>query len=444
MPRCNQLNTQIQLSAQALYALFGEGLKNLLDTSPGCDTIDYEEALKMLEMQKRHLQAEKLHPYPIYHTEKSGWFTMVDDPSHKGGKRKIRKAHREKLIEELAIMYIDKSSKMTLSDMYEIYINWKRTPKNANNIARIEGAWKSYYVSEPLSQDIISKPMCRLTTKELREWCEALLKKHYPVDRKKFYRMFQIMSDCLALASDEDYDLIRENIWPKVKSKINPGLIVPVATPDDNTQVFSDDDRRRIKEQVYSDLVVYKNKPTSAGLQILFMFETALRIGECCGLKWSDIDGNILHIKRQANNEEVREHLKTASGRRDIPLTSEALAILEDVRRYNEEHGFNAEWIFQSNNPKYDYRLSYDSANNKLAGLCNRLGIVKKTSHKIRKTTLSTLMDSPYVNDRTVQRFAGHSDILTTQRYYNFDRHSPQQQAKAIDMALSLDKVHTE
>ena len=444
MPRCNQLNTQFQLSAQALYALFGEGLKNLLDTSYGCDTIDYEEALKMLEMQKRHLQAEKLHPYPIYHTEKSGWFTMVDDPLHKGGKRKIRKAHRETLIEELAIMYIDKSSKMTLSDMYEIYINWKRTPKNANNIARIEGAWKSYYLSEPLSQEIISKPMCRLTTKELREWCETLLKKHYPVDRKKFYRMFQIMSDCLALASDEDYDLIRENIWPRVKAKINPALIVPAVTPNDDTQVFSDDDRRRIKEQVYSDLVVYKNKPTSAGLQILFMFETALRIGECCGLKWSDIDGNILHIKRQANNEEVREHLKTASGRRDIPLTSEALAILEDVRRYNEEHGFNAEWIFQSNNPKYDYRLSYDSANNKLAGLCNRLGIVKKTSHKIRKTTLSTLMDSPYVNDRTVQRFAGHSDILTTQRYYNFDRHSPQQQAKAIDMALSLDKVHTE
>ena len=147
-----------------------------------------------------------------------------------------------------------------------------------------------------------------------------------------------------------------------------------------------------MKQMVYDDLIQYSNRPTSAGLQILFLFETGLRIGECCGLKWSDVKNGRLYIQRQADNEGVKEWTKTTNGYRNIPLTKEALSILEDVRKYNEEHNHTAEWIFQSDNPAYDYRLSYDSANNKLRKLCIRLGTEIKTVHKIRKTTLSTLL----------------------------------------------------
>jgi len=74
-----------------------------------------------------------------------------------------------------------------------------------------------------------------------------------------------------------------------------------------------------------------------------------------------------------------------------------------------------------------------------LRKLCIRLGIEIKTVHKIRKTVLSALLDSPNVNKRTVQRFAGHGDISTTDKYYNFDRRSKEEQAKAINEALSLE-----
>ena len=48
-------------------------------------------------------------------------------------------------------------------------------------------------------------------------------------------------------------------------------------------------------------------------------------------------------------------------------------------------------------------------------------------------------MDSPDISKRTVQRFAGHSDISTTQRYYSFERRTLEEQAIAIDKALSLE-----
>jgi len=210
-------------------------------------------------------------------------------------------------------------------------------------------------------------------------------------------------------------------------------------TPTDESQVFTDDERRLMRQMVFEDLETYSDRPTSAGLQILFMLETGLRMGECCGLKWSDVRNGRLYVQRQARNDGVREWTKTTNGYRDIPLTDEAQRILEAVKQFNKEHGFKAEWIFQSDNAKYDYRLSYNAANNKLRKLCIRMDSVIKSPHKLRKTCLSALIDNPNVSNRTVQRFAGHSDITTTLTYYSFDRSSKEEQAMAINEALKLD-----
>lgn len=275
----------------------------------------------------------------------------------------------------------------------------------------------------------------------LREWAESLLKKHYPVDKKKFSRIFSIVNQCFEYASDEDVQIVPANTWQKARKKINRELIVSKPLPSDEAQVFTDDERRQIKVMVYEDLKRYIKHPTSAGLEILFLFETGLRISECTGLKWSDIKNGRLYIRRQATNEGVKEWTKTDAGFRDIPLTTEALRILDDVKQFNEEHGFTAEWIFQGNNPDYDYRLSYNAADRKLRKLCVRLDTVSKSSHKCRKTCISTLLDSPLINNRTVQRFAGHQDISTTLGYYSFERKSKEEQAKAIDLALSYNPV---
>ena len=65
------------------------------------------------------------------------------------------------------------------------------------------------------------------------------------------------------------------------------------------------------------------------GLEILFLFETGLRIAEVTGLKWIDIVDNRLYIRRQANNQGVKEKTKSMAGYRDIPLTREARRILD-------------------------------------------------------------------------------------------------------------------
>lgn len=405
----------------------------------GDDILELDEVLDLINMKKRIQQAKSLHPYEIHHTDASGYFTKVDDPTQPSGKRKIRRASEESLWDALATWYLDNNTNLTLSQLYDKWLHWKETPRNGDNIRRLQASWKAYYLNEPLTQHLLEQPVSGITTLMLREWAEEMLKKHYPVDKKKFSRMFTIMNQCMEYASDEDVGLVEENLWTKAKKKINRDLIVSRPVADDDTQVFTDDERRKLKAMVYEDLDKYNGyHATSAGLQILFLFETGLRIGECCGLKWSDIHDGRVYVRRQANNREVKEWTKSDAGYRDIPLTEEAKKILERVQAYNEEHDFHADWVFQSKNPKTEYRLGYLAADHKLRKLCARMDTVEKSPHKCRKTCISALLDSPDINNRTVQRFAGHRELSTTFNYYSFERRDKEAQANAINSALSL------
>ncbi len=278
--------------------------KNVLNFISDYDKIDIDKALDYIKMKKRIQQAKAMHPYEIHHTEKSGYFTVVDDITRPDGKRKIRKCSEEKLWEALAEWYIDKAGNAsTLEELYPKWLSWKTTPSNQETIRRLKASWKAYYQEEPLSRALLKKPMARITSLELREWAESLLKKYHPVDKKKFSRIFGIINQCFAYAADEDISIVPENTWIKARKKINKDLITIRPTAPDESQVFTDEERRAIKKMVEEDLEKYQKQASSAGLQILFLFETGLRIGECCGLKWSDVKGNRLYIHRQANNK---------------------------------------------------------------------------------------------------------------------------------------------
>lgn len=410
-----------------------------------CDTMSDDEVLNITAMKKSVKYAMEQHAknkLEVYNSEKSGWITTVLDPTSPTGKRKIHRCSEESLWLALADWYAkDNISKATLADIYEKWLQDKQTPTNQATIKRTQAAWNAYYKNEPLSQDIIGTPMAKITSLMLRDWVKLLLKKHYPVDKKKFYRMFSIISQCYEYATDEDRKILQEDVWQRAKRKIlkeSKDFMVKETTPSDEEQVFTDEERRLLKEAVYEDLEHYKKQASSAGLQILFMLETGLRIGECCGLKWSDVKDKRLYIRRQADNNGIKDWTKSSAGKRDIPLTDRAQEILKDIKAFNDSHNYKADWIFQSDNPDYDYRLSYNAADRKLRKLCKRIGTANKSPHKLRKTYISILYDAPEVNNRTVQRVAGHADIQTTSQYYLFDRTSKEEQAIAINEALKL------
>ena len=167
------------LKSESNASVVNDSAVNLTDAE---EVIMLERAIKEFEMKKKIIKVKQIHEYPVHHTESSGWFTVVDDSSKPDGKRKIRKSTEEKLWLALADWYLDKIiNAPTLIDVFEKWIAWKETPRNHSNIERIKISWNSYYFKEPLSQDLINKPMSQITVLELRTWAENLMKKHFPV-----------------------------------------------------------------------------------------------------------------------------------------------------------------------------------------------------------------------------------------------------------------------
>ena len=389
------------------------------------------DLLREYEFMKKKQHVLKAHPYKIYCTETSGWYTTIDTAS---GKKKIRKTTEEALIDALEKVYFGK----TIKELYLKWYDFKANPNNTENMKRIERDWRAYYENEPLSQELLKKPIMSITTLELREWSKALLCKYTP-DRKKFQRMFYVINQVYEYACDDDINILDKNLWQVAKKKIDRTLIRQTELPEDEEQVFTDAERRMLKILVYEDLEKNHYNPTSAGLQILLMLETGMRIGEACGLKWEDIVNGYIRIRRQADNNGVKNRTKTIKAHRDIPLTDEAKNILENVRKFNEEHGLNGEWVFQScSTNEYDGRLSYHAADRKLAKLCDRMNTPRKSPHKCRKTFATILKNSGSVSDRAIQRFMGHRQISTTINSYVFDQRSKEEQAEEMKKALFL------
>ena len=117
------------------------------------------------------------------------------------------------------------------------------------------------------------------------------------------------------------------------------------------------------------------------------------------------------------------------------PLNSHlelAKQIIEKCRERQQELGVEDDgYLFSINGEP----CSYYAISDLYRKYCDKLGIVKKSSHKARKSFISTLLDGN-VNLNTVKEMAGHADETTTLANYYFDRNYNKTK-EAMEMAMS-------
>ena len=167
---------------------------------------------------------------------------------------------------------------------------------------------------------------------------------------------------------------------------------------------------------------------------MLFQFQTGLRIGEVCALKYEDIDGDKFLVRRmyRAATKEVIDDTKGTFGERSVVLTDKAMEIIEAVNDRKQELGIDNEYIFSLK----DQPASYDALKDLYPSYCSKLDITNRSSHKSRKTFVSSLIDGG-VNINTVREMVGHNDERTTLSCYCFDRNTDAERKNMIQNALS-------
>jgi len=372
------------------------------------------------------------HPYNIYQDKDGRWRTYVKDTESRYGRKAIVKATREKLEEALCEYYseLDEETRKrnaTLASLYPKWLEYKKLHVEKTTVDRIQRDWNKYY---DLDQ-IVHKKIKDLTKLDLDTWVHEMIRR-YGMNKHKYTNFSLILRQELDYAVD--LGIIKNNPFREVTVNAKRVLVSERKKPDE-TQVFTKDELQKLEEMAWKDFETkHYCKHQLTPLAVMFMFLTGARVGEVCAIRYSDIKEDMLTICRmiQYPSNDVVEHTKGTFGDRVIPLVPRAMELIREAKkRQQEENAPDDGYVFSMD----EKPLLYTSVTKAFYRYCREMGIEAKSSHKARKTFVSSLIDGG-VNINTVRQIAGHKDERTTLNNYCFDRSDNKE--KKLRMAKAL------
>lgn len=326
----------------------------------------------------------------------------------KHGKRQIK---RSKKLQELRQWIADAT-----------YIDEHSDIEQANNM--MVDAWFDYWIS--IKKQTVRPNTVRNYTERYNRNIKSVIGKKLLTDVKPIHcqRIFSKMADegyrtttiyqtRIALYNMLEFakenDVIRNNPCKKsVKSDIGK--------PSQKKEALTRDVQRTFLDGAEGQS--YEN-------QFRFVLQTGLRTGELIGLKWEDVnfEDRTLNIQRSMEYRySVGEwrigEPKSQAGYRTIPLTDEAIQILNRQKEKNEKiDEIQEEWkdfIFLCRKGTPVKNSTYDTA---LFKICDKVGIDRFSMHVLRHT-FGTRCFEGGMKPKTIQKIMGHSNIGITMNLY--------------------------
>lgn len=187
---------------------------------------------------------------------------------------------------------------------------------------------------------------------------------------------------------------------------------------EDYEEVFSEEEMPIMTEYL-------KNNLDTKNIGILLMFATGIRVGELVTLKHDVFHGNTFKIRRTETRflgedgkyvYAVKEFPKSDAGVRTVIIPNDYAWLCAKIKMLNPF----GEYIFTNKNGE---RLTTNCIRRRQERNCAKLGIYRKSPHKIRKTYGSILLDHN-VDNRMIMEQMGHTDISCTENHYHRNRRS--------------------
>lgn len=379
--------------------------------------VNISDVQNSMEAMKRKELLEK-HPYKIWEGKDGKWYTYLPD----GEGRKLKKRTTQKAIEDDVIKYWkEEAENPTIRELFYEWIHRKVEYQDIciGTFNRYENDFRRFFedascLADAKMRDIKSEEIIPFLRKAIVKY--SLTAKAYSNLRTLTYGIFKY-------AKEKGY--ITWSISQTVGDMELPHKAFRKVIKEDDEEVFNDEELGKL-------LTYLSATPDILNLGIILMFCTGCRVGELVAMKWCDISGNSIKIRRTEityKNDigeiifEIRDYPKTEAGIRTVFVPVEFSSIIRRLRLLSSSN----EYVFWAN--KDNIRAS--QIRKRLYLSCKKLGIKKKSPHKLRKTYVSILLDNG-VDKRLVQDVAGHAQISTSERNYHRNRKSDQRKEEIL------------
>ncbi len=369
--------------------------------------IDVALVQEKIDMQKKEKLLNK-HPYKIWEGTDEKWHTYLPD------KEKGRVARKRNSLEEIQQLVIDywkaEEDNPTVEDVFEEWISRKL---NTKEIAK--PTYDRYKVDfDRFFKNFGKRKIKSVSEIDIEDFLLDSISK-YSLSAKAFSNLRTLVFGIFKRAKKRGY--VQFSITEIVNDLEIPKNAFKRVIKEDCEEVFMDSETPTVIEYL-------EDNPDMINLGILLIFNTGLRVGELVALKFSDIEKNVIKIRRtetrykDADGKDIysiKESPKTDAGVRDVIIPNDYLWIIERLKSMNVD----GEYIFMKNKE----RIHTYSVRKRLYCICNKTKIYKKSPHKIRKTYCSILLDNNIDNTLITQQM-GHTDIQCSENHYHRNRKS--------------------
>lgn len=259
------------------------------------------------------------------------------------------------------------------------------------SVKKAGGRWELLRINATCRDPIAHIKLCDLDQTHFAAWRDRRLK---DVKDASVLRDIVVINRAVNVA-------VKEWLWlPK-----NPliGVSRP-GKPEARDRLISQDEIDRLCYAMGFDDTTPKTVMSRVGCVFMFAIETAMRASEICNLQWDDVFIERRFLKIQGG--------KTPAARRDVPLSSEAIRLIELMDRSNPT-------VFDLIPSQVDvhFRRAKD-----------RAAIDDLHFHDSRHEAITRLANK--LDVLALARMVGHRDLRQLQVYYN---------AAAEDLAKKLD-----
>ena len=320
------------------------------------------------------------------------------------------------------------AKRMTLNDLYEEFVRIRSHEVRESTMVRYKRVLNNHILPElgKVQLSKLNKPTLNQWKNHIDEKVitknDGTTKKLNITSKQKIYNVFRTL-----LNYGVKMDYMPKNILCEL------GNFKETLTVKKEMDFYTAEEFKRYKAAA---LEYAQNRSDLSGWDyyvfFCIAFYTGLRKGEIHALKWSDIDGNLLHVTRSIDQKQKGGDRETApkskSSIRTLQIPKPLLDILsEHKRRWSEINGFSDDYrICGGTRPIRDTSLA--NANERFAKLA---GLNTIRIHDFRHSHASLLANEG-INIQEVARRLGHSDVTMTWNTYS--HLYPREEERAVNI----------